>query len=84
MVEVDREDLEEFIEQLEMLLDDMVSKPKEKTLEVIKNLKNSSDVESLIKIQDELESISNMSNIDSFTRNEMMNVIADLETLINN
>lgn len=78
-----QEELDFFAETLESLLEDMPLKPKEKTEEIIKSLRTSPDVERLIKIQDELETVSVMQNIDYFTRNEIMNVITSIENIIN-
>lgn len=82
-MEVDHDLLQEHIEALEFLVEDMPLKARDELEKVVNNLKNSPDVEKLIKIQDELETISNMNNVDSYTRNEIMNIIADLEQFIN-
>ena len=40
------------------------------------------NTEELIKVQDQLEYISNMKNVDSFVRNEIFNVLSIMETLV--
>jgi uncharacterized protein (UPF0147 family) len=77
------EELEIFAEEVESLLEDMPLKPRERLEALVKEMRNNPDVDRLIKIQDELEDISNMQNVDSYTRNEIMNVITSLEPLIN-
>lgn len=68
---------------LEMLLDDLPAKIRDELEVVIENLGSATGIEDLLKIQDELESISNMNNLDSFSRNEIMNVIASIELIVN-
>ena len=76
------EKLSEIIETLEGLLEENISsKPKQNLNEIILELKKPMDLEKLLKIQDELEYFSNTANIDSFVRNEIMNIIAEIETL---
>jgi phosphopantothenate synthetase len=77
--------IQEYIEILESLLEDMPYKPKEELKRIINEMKKSKiDSEFLLKIQDDLEAFSATSNIDSFTRNEIMNIISDMELLIQN
>lgn len=77
------EEISVFIDTLESLLEDMSSKPRDFTEEIIESLRSCSDTETLLRIQDDLETLSNMSNIDNFTRNEIMNVIAEIENVVN-
>ena len=81
---LDHESLYEHVESLEFLLEDMPLKAREELSKIIKDLKNSPDIQKLIKIQDDLETVSGMNNVDSFTRNEIMNIITLLENQINN
>ncbi len=74
----------EIVDMLELLVEDLPLKVRDEVQKVIDNLKKSSEMEMILKIRDDLESISNMSNIDSYSRNELMNAIASLETIVNN
>lgn len=84
VIEIDMVD--EFIESIEMLIEeeDLPSKVKASLDETLTNL-NSEDisVEIILKVQDELEVISNMNNLSDFCRNELINIIASIETMIN-
>ncbi len=76
-------DLAEIIEVLEGLLDEnLPSKSKLNLQKIVQELKTPMDLEKLLKIQDDLEYFSNTANVDSFVRNEIMNIIAEIETLI--
>jgi len=79
---VEQDIVDEIVETLEMLLDDMALKPKIRLNEIIENLKGSLDLEKVLKIQDDLEHFSNTANIDSYTRNEIMNVLSLFDNLI--
>ena len=81
-MEIDYDYLEQCASVLEELVDEMPHKIKEETLKVIKDLKSKPSVEKLLKIQDDLESISSM-NVNNFTRNEVMNVVAEIESIVN-
>ncbi len=77
--------IEFFIEVLEQLTPDMPNKPKTDLLVAIDMLKNFKDsLEYLLKVQDQLEYVSNLPNLDSYSRNEIMNVLSELEFLIEN
>jgi len=74
---------EEIVELLEGIVGDMSAKPKVRLLDIISTLKISpADPEHILKIQDELEYFSNGSNIGSYARTEIMNVISELELLL--
>lgn len=79
---MDGEQLEEILEVLESLdVDELPVKAKEVFLSVIGKLRKIPhlDREELFKVQDDLELLSSMPNIDSYTRNEIMNVLSTLE-----
>lgn len=78
-----QDDLIEMVETLEMIVEDLPLRAKEKIDDILKQLKSTPDSETLFKIQDELEIVSNMSNIDSFSRTEIINVVAGIDSLIN-
>ncbi len=81
------ESIIEIIETLEMLSEDLPLKAKIQLDTVVDELKKVDmldlDVNGLMKIQDDLEMISNTSNIDSFTRNEIINAVAVIEGIYN-
>lgn len=76
------QEIDEIIEILESLLDDVLHKAKIELQIVIDKLKNYNEVEDLIQAQEHLELISNMSNVDSFTRSEIYNILSIIEGLI--
>ena len=66
---------------VEMLKEDMPLKAKEETEGIIKSLrKNNITDKEIIEIQEKIEELSNL-NIDSFTRNELLNIESLLENL---
>ncbi|MCA9486270.1 MAG: UPF0147 family protein [Candidatus Woesearchaeota archaeon] len=78
--------IEEVIEMLEVLLEEELA-PKVRTIieEVLSSLKaldEEPDSQEIIKIQDELETLTNSGQIDSFARNELFNVTSLLESLL--
>lgn len=74
----------EIIEILETLsFDEMPLKARQQIENVISELKvKNIDAEKLLKVQDQIEYVINMGNLDSFTRNELMNIISIIETLL--
>jgi uncharacterized protein (UPF0147 family) len=79
------ENLKDVAEILESLLDDLSFKSKEELKQIISELRSENfTFEDIIRIQDELEGFLNSNNVDSFARNEIMNIISDLELLIQN
>lgn len=81
---MDDEKIIEIIEILESLLEDMPSKARLELNVAIKTLKNiNSDIENLLKAQDQLENIVNISNIDAYSRNEINNILAEIEEMCN-
>ncbi|MCA9496756.1 MAG: hypothetical protein KC589_07440 [Nanoarchaeota archaeon] len=74
----------EIVDTLEMLLDDLPLKPKTLLSEIIAEIKAMEDFDTseFMKIQDDLEVVSNMPCLDSFSRNEIINVLSLIETLI--
>ncbi len=77
----------DITESLEMLTDDLPAKVKTQLLSVIEELKSlnceNPDANILMKIQDELETISNVSNLDYYTRNEIINAVTSIESIYN-
>lgn len=82
MVEMSDESIVEIIDTLESLLDDMPLKARVQLSEIINELNSQLNLEKILKIRDDLESFSNNSNIDSFTRNEIFNILSLFESLI--
>ena len=78
-----QDEINEMIFILEGLVEDMPLKARTQLQEVIDELKKPVDQEKLMKIQDELEAITNLSNIDYFSRNEIMNIVTSIESLYN-
>jgi uncharacterized protein (UPF0147 family) len=80
------EQISELVEMLDMLGDDMHQKARVELDLAIEGLKAPGvelDTPALMKVQDQLEGISNMSNLDTFARNEIINTIAIIETIYN-
>lgn len=78
------EEVIDYIDILESLVDDLNSKPREELKKIILRLKKDSlQSEDIIKIQEDLEQFTSVFKVDSFTRTEVMNIITDLEMLYN-
>ena len=77
-------DILEIVEILESLsFDEMPLKARQQIEQVISQLKiKHVETETLLKVQDEIEHVISMGNIDSFTRNELMNIVSIIETLL--
>lgn len=78
--------IEEIVEVLEMILEDTTIpfKVDNKLKEIVIDLKNENlSSETLMKIQDDLEMMSAASNLDDFSRNEIINVVTLIETIYN-
>ena len=73
----------ELGQSLEILLEDAPSKIRDDLERVISALKVAKKNDDLLRIQDELEALSNNSNLDSFSRSEIMNAITTIETIVN-
>jgi len=72
-----------IFEILDDLLEDMPQRSRSSLSLIIDKFKKVNfETEKIIEFQEDLESFTNTSNIDSFTRTEIMNIIADLESLI--
>lgn len=81
---MDENQILEIIDILESLLEDLPFKPKEELSKVISELKKTPlENETLMKIQDDLEMISSFSTVDSFSRNEIINIITSIESIYN-
>jgi hypothetical protein len=72
----------DIVEILESLFEDISYKAKADLEVAIAMLKKPLDQEGLIKVQDQLEMVTSVSNLDSYTRNEIMNVLSIIESLI--
>lgn len=82
MIEIEQDLVNEIVEILETLTDDIPLRARNQLSEIIIGLKKPLTLETVLKIQDELEFFSNNSSIDSYTRNEVFNVLSMFETLI--
>jgi len=79
------ENLEYIVETIKELSQELPSKPKTKISELISHIQKlpeELDSNEILRIQDEIEFISNMANVDSLTRIELSNIISDLEGLL--
>jgi uncharacterized protein (UPF0147 family) len=76
------QEISEIVELLNSLLEDAPYKAKAEIQIAINMFTDELTQEDLIKIQDQLELISNISNIDSYTRNEIYNILSIIEGLI--
>jgi len=74
----------EIVEILEALsFDDLSLKTRQQLEQIISDLNSKNiDKETLIRVQDQIEVVISMGNIDSFTRNELMNILSIIETLL--
>ncbi|MEC8220866.1 MAG: hypothetical protein VX028_02235 [Nanoarchaeota archaeon] len=76
--------LDDVFDILEMLLEeDMPSKIRVELNSIFNTLKNDTSTQSLIKVQDEVEALSNNSQLDDFMRNELINLGPLLESIYN-
>lgn len=75
----------EISETLEMLIEeeDLSSKIETSLTNVSKQIKPNLGAEGILKVQDELENISNMNNLNNFCRTELINLVALIESAIN-
>lgn len=80
-LDIDFDELDNIKQALQELLDNLSTKTKNKLLDILKmfNIEEKND---LIKIQNNLEDLSE-DDIDFFTRTEILNQISDLENIIN-
>lgn len=76
------DDILEIAEILENLLDEVPNKVKSDVEAIIALIKVADGQEDLIKVQEQLEVISGMSNVGSYVRNEVFNAISLIESLI--
>lgn len=73
----------EFFEILEGLIEDMPHKSRNSLLILIEKFKKKSfNSETVIEFQEDLETVINNTNIDSYTRTEILNIISDVESMI--
>jgi len=78
-------EIEEIVDILEGIVNDLSLKPRTNLSLVIEQLKKlpeeNIDVSELMKIQEDLEMVSLMPSIDSYSRNEIINVLSMFEML---
>ena len=82
-MDFDVDEVNELIDMLEVIVEDVPSKIREDLGKVIKSLKQAQTLDDLLKVQDELESLTSTHNLDSFSRSEIMNVVASIESIVN-
>ncbi len=76
--------LEEIFDILEMLLEeDMPSKIRSELLLIQTTLKQDTSTQTLMKVQDDVESLSNNSQLDDYMRNELINLVPLIESIYN-
>ncbi len=77
--------VKEISEIIVMLIEeeDLSSKIETALKAVLEQFTPSLDVGGLLKIQDDLEHVSNMNNLNEFCRTELMNVVADIDSIVN-
>lgn len=77
--------INEIVEVLEMVLEESLPlKVDTKLKEILTNLKKEElSNDTLMKIQDDLEMLSATSNLDDFSRNEIINVVTLIESIYN-
>lgn len=77
--------IEEISEIITMLIEeeDLSSKIETALKAVLVQVTPEISVEGLLKVQDELEHVSNMNNLNEFCRTELMNLVAEIESIIN-
>ncbi|MFW6026281.1 MAG: hypothetical protein ACOC16_00495 [Nanoarchaeota archaeon] len=74
-----QQEVKEIIEILTNLIEDAPFKAKLQIEIIIKMFDNELTQDNLIKIQDNLEYLSNIPSIDSYTRNEVYNILSIIE-----
>lgn len=77
------DNIREFTEILSSILPDLPSKVRPYLEVVLSELEKPMNSERLMKIQDDLEAISNMSNIDDYSRTEIFNIVTLIEGMYN-
>ena len=82
-MDFDVDEVNELIDMLEVIVEDVPSKIREDLGKVIKSLKQAQTLDDLLKVQDELESLTSTHNLDSFSRSEIMNVVTSIESIVN-
>jgi uncharacterized protein (UPF0147 family) len=77
--------IEEISEIITMIIDeeDLSSKIEVAIKAISKQLNPEISVEGLLKVQDELEHVSNMNNLNEFCRTELMNLVAQIDSIVN-
>jgi len=78
-------EIEVIVDILDGIVNDLSSKPKASLNFVLSDLKklpeDDLDISELMKIQGDLEGVSLMPNLDSYSRNEIINVLSMFEML---
>jgi uncharacterized protein (UPF0147 family) len=77
------EEILELIECLEEIVNDVPSKIRVDLQNIIKNFKIANSSDDLLKLQDELEALTNTSSLGSFERSEIMNIVTSIESIVN-
>ena len=81
-MKIDQNIIEEILEILTSLIEDIPSKARIQLKIIIENLNDDSlNLEKLLIIRDDLDLFSGNSGIDSYTRNQIYNVLSLFETL---
>ena len=77
--------IEEISEIITMLIDeeDLSSKIETALKAISVQITPKLSVEGLLKVQDELEHVSNMNNLNEFCRTELMNLVAQIDSIVN-
>ncbi|NQZ85584.1 MAG: hypothetical protein HRU03_07730 [Nanoarchaeales archaeon] len=81
----EKSQIEEISEIITMLIEeeDLSSKIETALKAVLVQVNPNIDSGELLKIQDDLEHVSNMNNLNEFCRTELMNLVADIDSIIN-
>lgn len=82
MDDFQKQELDEYVELFETLLDDFDSKPKQEGEKILKLLKSDLNTENLLKIQEDLETLTNF-NIDKYSRTVIMDLVTCIESIVN-
>lgn len=77
--------IEEISEIITMLIEeeDLSSKIETALKAISVQITPKLSVEGLLKVQDELEHVSNMNNLNEFCRTELMNLVAQIDSIVN-
>lgn len=81
----EQDQIEELSEIITMLIEeeDLSSKIETALKAISEQVSPEISVEGLLKVQDELEHVSNMNNLNEFCRTELMNLVAQIDLIVN-